>query len=177
MKSGEVYKVVRSSLALWCKANGFKRSKGGMAGWCRPQGAHHVVFWFQCSQSGWDAWAGSKLIVEFQLSGEQVPGYGIRHRLQYFLTDAELEKVRTIQNTVISRYKKPPADHPILQMEERVASWYRSQFDPVKGKYAATDDLWLRYGEESDVKRWCEFILELLPRIVADLGRETTAPH
>ena len=175
MKSGEVYKVVRSSLDPWCRANGFKRAKSGMAGWYRPQGAHHVVFWFQCAQSGWDACAGSKFTVEFQLSNEPVPGSGDRHRLPHFLSEAELETVRVIQNTVISKLKKPPADHPILQMDERVASWYRSQFDPVLKKYESNDDLWLRYCEEADVKRWCEFILERLQRIVADMGRETSS--
>jgi hypothetical protein len=70
VKSTDAYRVIRPVIAPWCKAEGFSRTPGGMLGWQRRQAEEHLVFWFQCSRDGWDDYAGSKFIVEFQLSEE-----------------------------------------------------------------------------------------------------------
>jgi hypothetical protein len=170
MKSTEVYRVARGVLAPWCKAHGFRRTTGGLLGWHKPLGELHLVFWLQCSQDGWDAYAGSKFIVEFQLSRSPQLGAagpeGLRERLPRFLAEHELELVREIQNTVIRSLPQPQPDHLVFKMDQQIVDWYLSEFKEVAGPYRATDDVWLRYWTPEDVKHWAEFLLGVLPRIV-----------
>src|SRR5207247_10335221 len=85
LKSTDVYKEIRRVIGPWAKKQGFTRTTSGMLGWKRPLGNEHLVFWFQCSQSGWDDYAGSKFTVEFQRSETDFIGYAVcRHRLGFF---------------------------------------------------------------------------------------------
>jgi hypothetical protein len=171
MKSTEVYKIIRDTVGPWCKQQGFRRTSGGMLGWHRPEGAEHLVFWFQCSQDGWDAYAGSKFIVEFQVSDSSQIGVGTRrYRLPYFLTEHELNQVRSIQNAVIARLPTPPRDYYIFGLDRNLVDWYQAKFRTVQEPYSSRDDIWLRYHEPADVRRWAEFLLSVLPRVVSEAG-------
>lgn len=167
MKSTEVYKALREVLGPWCKQAGFKRTTGGVLGWHRPlPGGLHQVFWFQCSQDGWDPYRGSKFIVEFQVSGEPAIGVGLqRRRLPRYLDADQLEQVRALQNEVIRRLPKPPTDYFLLQMED-LADWYRAAFRERREPYASNEDIWLRYHQPEDVRRWAEWLLPHLPHLL-----------
>jgi len=173
MKSTEVYREAREVLAPWCKAHGFKRLAGGLLGWHKPFGEMHLIFWLQCSQEGWDPYAGSKFVTEFQFSPlPRIGAHGagcVRHRLPSFLTNDELEFVRENQNKVIRSLPKPPAHHFVLQMDQRTVDWYLAKFKKVEVPYKVTDDIWLRYVNHEDVRCWARFLLGVLPRIVQDL--------
>lgn len=173
MNSTQIYKVVREAIAPWCKQNGFKRTPGGMLGWFKPQGDNFIVFWFQCNQDGWDAYAGSSFCVEFQFSDSHDIGGGaseLRHRLSYFLTLGEREEVRQKQNHVIAKLDYPPKDHFTFQMDANVANWYRQKFIAVEMVYPDKYDIWLRYKDGEDVKTWAEFVLRRLPKVLAQLS-------
>src|SRR5919109_811870 len=146
MKSTEVYKEARQVLAPWCKQQGFKRIPGGMLGWVKHKDNKYVVFWLQCKQSGWDYYAGSSFVVEFQFSpSPRIGAYGadcVRDRLPHFLTEEELGRVREMQNRVIGKLPQPADDYFVLQLEERVVRGYLDMFKPVEQPYAATDDIW-----------------------------------
>ncbi len=167
MKSTEVYRIIRDVIAPWCKTQGFKRTKGGMLGWYKPVGNKFLVFWFQCSMDGWDNFAGSRFVVDTQLSDEPIVGSSIQHqRLPHFLDDAQLEQVRQIQNMVTERLKAPPETYFVLHISPSVREWYLAKFQPITRKYANTDDIWLRYFFPEDVRRWAEFALDHLPSIL-----------
>lgn len=172
MKSTEVYSIVRSALGPWCKQQGFKRTKGGMLGWYRPVGNWFVLFWFQVSLDGWDPYAGSKFIVEFQISDE--PRIGSlravhRSRLPKYLSDDQLERVRELQNRVIARLEKPKRDYHIFQMPENIVTWYLAKFDAVSKRYTQSNDVWLRYRYAEDVEQWAYFIKGVLENLVPSL--------
>lgn len=170
MKSTDVYRVLRNHFAPWCKAAGYRRTKGGMLGWFRPHAGQQLVFWFQCSQHGWDPHTGSQFTAEFQLADRPQPGVGSRNRSRYyeFLTGEELEEVRARQNEVIAALTPPPRGHWSEQLEGRAGEWYRQQFQPVAEPYAVRQDVWLRYGREEDVRRWAEFLLPRCPRMLME---------
>src|SRR5580658_9432206 len=125
MKSPEVYLLLKSELAPWFKSGGFERAKGFL-GWSRPHGDAHTVVWCQVSQSGWDRYAGSEFVVEFQRSlGPVIGGLNARRgRFGSFLSPKEREEVRSIQNTVIAALHFPPTSHPILHVAQQVTDLY-----------------------------------------------------
>ena len=173
VKSTEVYRTARQVLASWCKEHGFGRNKGGMLGWYKPIGEKFIVFWFQVSQDGWDEYAGSKFVVEFQISDKPIIGAGEsnrRWRLPKFLNEDELETVRSVQNAVIAKLKKPSQSYFILQLPDDVVSRYLAKFERVVKQYHPTDDIWLRYKDEEDVERWAVFVKEKLPEVVRFLS-------
>jgi hypothetical protein len=164
VKSTDVYRTAREILAPWFKAEGFKRTRGGMLGWYKPVGDQYLLVWLQLSTDGWDTYAGSEFTVEFQRSGRPVIGEGlVRNRLVGLLTIAELEEARHRQNRVVSKLTKPPPDHDTLRIAPNVAEWYCAKFQPVSEPYRRTDDVWLRYKDEEDVRMWAQFLLRVLP--------------
>jgi hypothetical protein len=173
MKSTEVYREARMVLGPWCKSQGFKRTQGGMLGWQKQVEQKWLTFWLQCSQHGWDTYAGSEFVVEFQLSANSCVGDGgpecFRHRLPFFLHQEELEEVRQIQNDVIGALPRPPADYFVLQMSPDVVNWYLANFAPVERSFVQTDDIWLRYHQPHHVRRWSAFLLQVLPGITTVL--------
>ncbi|MCI0631607.1 MAG: hypothetical protein L0Y44_13235 [Phycisphaerales bacterium] len=172
MKSTEVYKLIREVIGPWCKEQGFKRTTGGMLGWHRPHADQQLVFWFQCSQDGWDPYTGSKFILEFQVAGDPQPGASgaRRYRLPYFLSEAELEEVRAIQNSVIAGLPPPPKDYYVFGLGAATSEWYRGKFQPVPEPYRNQDDIWLRYHTPADVRRWADFVLAVLPTSIRAAG-------
>jgi hypothetical protein len=171
MKSTEVYRLIREVIGPWCKEEGFKRTAGGMLEWHRPHAGQHLVFWFQCGKDGWDPYAGSQFTVEFQVSGDTRPGAaGIRHRLGYFLSEAEREEIRAIQNTVIAALSPPPRDHLAFGLGSAISEWYSGKFRPVTESYKGMADIWLRYHTPAHVRRWADFVLAVLPRLIRAAG-------
>jgi hypothetical protein len=167
MKSAEVYKTLRESLGPWCKVHGFQRTRSAMLGWYKPVREGCLVFWFQCSQDGWDRYAGSKFVVEFQVADSPVPGLGMhRARLARLLDEAQREDLRQHNNCVIMKLRKPDPSYFIFAADQKVIEWYLSNFDPVEEKYRANEDVWLRYGEEEDVRMWARWILGVLPSVL-----------
>ena len=166
MKSTEAYKLLREEMGPWTKAQGFKRAKS-MLSWYRPHKDKHIVFWFQVSKSGWDAFAGSQFTVEFQLSHDPIVGAGDRReRLGKLLSDSVREELRGIQNSVILSLPKPPADYFIFQLSENIQTWYLRGFEPVTEPYSQNTDIWLRYYTSYHVRRWGQFVLQQLPQCI-----------
>ncbi|HEY1208568.1 MAG TPA: hypothetical protein VGE85_04315 [Terracidiphilus sp.] len=170
MKSPEVYSLLKIELAPWFKSEGFKRAKG-LLSWTRPHGDAHIVVWCQVSQYGWDPYAGSQFIVEFQRSSEPVIGYGYknahRERIALLLSPEEREEVRRIQNSVIASLQHPPANHPILHFTQEVTDIYVKQFKAVSEPYPERNDIWFRYASPEHITQWAHFIIGRLPKCVA----------
>jgi hypothetical protein len=88
MKSTEVYRVLRDELAPVLKSLGFKRGKEFLS-WTREHDGLYTVLWCQVSRDGWDDYAGSSFVVEFQRS--EATGVGMpakaRKRINKLLAD------------------------------------------------------------------------------------------
>lgn len=154
MKSREVYRLLHGIVGPWCKAMGFARGRS-LLSYHRPAGAGHEMFWFQCSQSGWDPHAGSKFTLELQWASEPVLGAyaSQRERFGRLMSGDELEQVRFLQNVVIRDLVPPPADHWIHTAESGLRAHYLSSFARDHEPYGPRDDVWLRYASEADVRR------------------------
>jgi len=168
MKSPEVYSQLKSELAPWFKAGGFRRAKGRL-GWSRPHSDAHIVVWCQISQDGWDSYAGSKFVVEFQRSPEPIIGthHARRERLAALLLPEEREEVRSIQNEVIAGLHRPPVSHPTLHVSQQGTEWYLAKFKPVIEPYPERHDIWFRYAAPEHVTRWAQFIVGRLAKCIS----------
>jgi hypothetical protein len=171
MKSTDVYRVIRGVIGPWCKQNGFRKGPGGMLCYVRPQDTRFLLFWFQCSQDGWDAFAGSKFVVEFQFSTlDRLGAFEdecVRDRFPHFLDVPDLKRIREMQNIVIGKLPPPPEDYFMLHAGDKLKNWYLDKFKLVERDYKPDDDIWLRYHDEEDVISWSEFVLEMLPKVLA----------
>lgn len=168
MKSTDVYALLRAELGPWFKSTGFKRAKG-LLSWWRPQGPASTVVWCQISQDGWDDYAGSKFVVEFQRSLDSTPSAmpSRRARLARLMSADARGELLAIQNAVISSLQAPPESYFKLHISESVTRWYRKNFEPVTAAYSERDDVWLRYAAPTHVTNWARFILAQLPACVA----------
>src|ERR1700712_3943526 len=113
MKSTEVYKEINKIIYPKLKANGFKKTKSGMLGFYKLLKEYYLVIWFQCSQDGFDIYAGSKFIVEIQVSrSNEIGGTSIiRHRIPYFLTEKDSGIIAKLENEIKYKLQKPPKTH------------------------------------------------------------------
>ena len=179
MKSTQVYTIIRDVIGPWAKSVGLKRGTRGMLNYVRSGDGLFHTFWFQCSQDGWDSQTGSKFTLEFQESTKPEPGCaGTRIRFFRLLSLDEREHLRSIQNSVISRLSPPLRGHCSHDLEPDAKKWYFEKFELVRQPYPDGDDVWLRYGQDADVRRWAEFILEKLPRLLDEFNaRCQTARH
>jgi len=175
MKSEELYRILRQRLGGWFKDRGFRRSKRGQLGWHRDS----FFLWFQCDKWGWDPHAGSSFFVNVQLSGPPEPWGGPTERLQYFLSELELEEARVLQNRVISKLSPPPPAHMSMLREafaktssdpDALIGALLSQFEPVDYRYRSNQDFSLRYHDVDDVSEWAAFLFRVLPGILEKVG-------
>lgn len=175
MKSTLTYKTLRDVVGPWTKTAGFKRAGGGMLSYVRgAPGAGFHTFWFQCSRDGWDGFAGSKFTLEFQEASEPEPGHsGRRSRFIPLLTADEREQVRSLQNVVIKKLRLPPRDHWAHTLDGETKKLYFAKFDLIRDPLGANDDVWMRYADEADVRRWADFLVRLLPRMIEDFVATT----
>lgn len=170
MTSTELYRLLRSDLGPWFRERGFKAARRTQLGWHRDR----LLIWFQCDKSGWNQYAGASFFVNVQISTKPEPWSGPVERLQRFLSDAELEQMRALQNEVIRTLLPPPREY-VEQMRDAFSK-YRdgsamleamlSDFQPVATPYRQQQDVALRYFRPSDVQRWSTFLLGIFPRIV-----------
>ncbi len=167
MRSQETYSALRARLAPVFKANGFKRART-MLSWARAQGDKYILVWCQVDRGGWDAYAGSKFVIEFQLSYEPVVGTSSirRQRLGKMLHANEREEIRTIQNKVIASLSRPPRSYSMLNISEELSTLYLRQFQPIDEPYSDSEDIWLRYASEDDLDMWAKFIITKLPEFL-----------
>ena len=171
MKADAVARIVREAMKPLAKEHGLKRT--GALGWHAPiPGGEHFVLWFQLSRDGWDTYAGNKMVLELARSPTPTIGCGERARLARFLHDADRALATRMTNDVIAKLVKPPPTHPILAMEARVAHWYLAKFEPMTADFAPRDDLWLRYHDAQDVRRWADFAIARIPRAMEELTPE-----
>jgi len=152
-----------------------------MLSWIRPHGALYEGAWCQADQRGWDSYAGSKFVVEFQLGPEPVIGSKAicRRRIGELLSPAEREEARAVQNRVIGSLRKPPKNYPVLNVCEEVTILYLKEFDLVNQPYGDRDDIWFRYASKEHVDRWAKFLVDRLPNCLQQVAAwdERTPPY
>ena len=167
MKSPEVYAVLREELGPALKSLGFKREKA-LLSWSRQHGGKFTVLWCQVSRDGWDDYAGSKFVVEFQRSENPEAGAPstARARLVKLLTDDQRGEAWRLQSRVIADLSRPPRTHPTLHISADVTRWYLEKFEPLRAAFSPSDDLWLRYAKPEHVRMWAEFLRRVVPACV-----------
>jgi hypothetical protein len=180
MKAKELYRELESALKPWMTTHGFRKRRASRLQFQRLLEGKCQTIWFQCDKWGWDPLAGGKFFVNFTVSESSDPEAGARRdeRLNYFLTDAELEFARAFRNRIVERIPKPTESY----FENLQAQWskyaesaaglvetVRSEFEPETIQYQRHQDFTLRYWQASDVRGWAELVESVLPRAVDEM--------
>ncbi len=173
MKSTEVYKVINSIIYPKLKANGFKKTKSGMLGFYKPLKETYLVIWFQCSQDGFEKYAGSKFTIEIQISKTNEIGTAsiVNHRIPFFLTEEELEIIYHAENEIKENLKKPTKSHYIFSLDESMQKWYLNKFEKLTHQYKKSSDIWFVYFDQANVVKWVQIIDPIINRIISDFER------
>ncbi|WP_317929798.1 hypothetical protein [Halioxenophilus sp. WMMB6] len=161
------HKIVKHNISGQLTNFGYIKTKGAMAGGCKPMNDKFFLFWFQCDKWGWEDNWGSSFTIEFQLSNsDEIAGGSLlqRGRLPTYLSDSELEVMRHKNNEVI---KTTIGFKQQLQVVteadgERIVALGK---EPSDKPYNSNLDPWFHYYLEDDIHFWSTFFLERLPGI------------
>lgn len=108
----------------------------------------------QCSQFGWNPYAGNQFVVEFEMSPEaQLFTGGHRNRLWRLLSELERRAFWEQNNAVIATLPVPDP-HYVAALPPEVQDWYGRKFDPNGSVPDAATDVWFRYYDEQDAAVW-----------------------
>jgi hypothetical protein len=182
MKANELYRVLETQLKPLVTKHGFRKQRASRLVFQRSVGdAYHSV-WFKTGKWGWDSYAGGEFFVTFTVS-ETRDVEGVRRRderLNYFLTDAELEFAREYQNAIVARIPKPPESYfetlqagfarsVSAESAANLIMTVRGYFEPDATPYRRHQDFSLRYWEVADVEGWAGLISSVIPRAIEDM--------
>lgn len=170
MKSTAVYKEISKIIFPNLKSNGFKKTKSGMLGYYKQLKEHYLVFWFQCSRDGFDEFAGSKFIVEIQISNSNEIGTDtiVRHRIPFFLTERDFTEIARTENQIKDKLQKPPKTYFIFNLAEDIQNRYKKKFEKANNSYDKSSDIWFLYFDKTDIKKWIEIIEPMINKIIYD---------
>ena len=105
MKAAELYRILEKELGPPLTARGLRKVRRSRLTFQQLlEGKYHTV-WFQTDHYGWDAHAGGKFFVNFTVSMSPDPEDPERReaRLNFFLSDIELQRARKYQNEIVAR--------------------------------------------------------------------------
>lgn len=174
--SKEFQRLVREIVAPALAAVGFSRPRGvGLGGWVRAERSSWSVVWVQLSRSNYgDTPEGYIFTVEVQLGEQPIAGTAPdRARLYGLVTAAEREEHLAIHNAVAGKARPRPemvGDPTTGNMD-----WYLSAFRPRTEPFDPILDVWFRYTDEADARRWLEFVARVLPGAIDRFVAATTA--
>ena len=168
MKSTEVYKVINEIIFPNLKSTGFKKAKSGMLGFYKQLKKQYLVIWFQCSRDGFDKFAGSKFIVEIQISATNEIGTEstVRKRIPFFLTKYDFENISKIENEIRFKLEKPPITYFIFSLTQDIQNWYKRKFKKTTTKYNNKSDIWFVYSDKADIQKWMKIIEPAINKII-----------
>jgi hypothetical protein len=180
MKAKELYRELESALKPWMTSHGFMKQRASRLLFQKTVGDNYHTIWFQCDKWGWDPLAGGKFFVNFSVSESSDPEAGSRRdeRLNYFLTDAELEFAREFRDQIVERIPKPPESYfktleaqwsRYAESAADLVETVRSEFEPETIPYRRHQDFTLRYWQATDVRGWAELVESVLPRAVDEM--------
>lgn len=162
-KAKDFQRIVREVLAPTLADQGFARPRGvGLGGWVRPEQQGWLVIWTQPSRSNYgDSPEGYTFTVELQLGRQPIAGAGAtRARLYGLLTDAERAEHLAIRNDIVRKTRPHPH---MLGPATGGMGWYLDEFRPRSAPFDRSTDVWFRYTDEDDARRWLGFVARVLP--------------
>ena len=108
--------------------------------------------------------------------------------MNFFLTDAELERARNYRDEIVSRIPKPPESYfaaleagfarsVSFESARSLVDTVRQRFEPEGIPYRRNHDMRLRYWRPEDVEGWASFIAPVLPRAVEQMQTWELPPY
>jgi hypothetical protein len=111
----------------------------------------------QARQSGWDRYAGSLFVVEFEISDTPKLDTGWhRRRLWRVLAEKDRDVFHQLNNLVAVTLPHPDPGF-ISALTPQAAEWYKKAFDPSPMPQPG-DDVWFRYYDQDDATAWGHLI-------------------
>lgn len=116
-------------------------------------GDAHVFYSLQADAKATDAYAGGGFRIQLEKSSAKRPGgvFGCAFFFQ-LLSDAEMDGILKVQNSVIRSFPPPPQEwietYAAQSLDRQYLSWFdpQSDFNPI--------DCWFRYRTTEDLDAW-----------------------
>lgn len=180
MRAKEVRQVIRSVFADWCRAHGFRRTKGHDPGWYHPVEEHFFVVKFWTGLLWSEHWGGGvncSVSVRDQIQRPLGPLQPVVSRpIVSLVSDADRETMRHWYNEAAARTTIPEeSDDPLAKIERGHAETLKI---PLVGPLSAEHDFPMRFHCVDDLRRWAKFVTERLPDWLRVLTADWSAsPH
>ncbi len=180
MRAHEVRQIIRSVFADWCRAHGFRRTKGHDAGWYHPVEEHFFVIKFQPGLFWGEHWGGGVrcwVSVRDQIHRPLGPHQPVVWRpVVSLVSDADRETMRHWYNEAAAKTTVPDeSDDPLAHTERRHAETLKV---PLVEPLPTENDILMRFHTEDDLRRWAKFVLDRLPDWLRVLTADWSAsPH
>jgi hypothetical protein len=169
-KASEVRRIAREELEPTLAGMGFRHGTKHRREWTRTHAEALVTFRLLFSPWNYgDGLDGDEFTGELEVATTATAERAANLRLFHGLTDAQRETFRLLQNLVIA---KIPLDEE--ELDRLPPEWQSDRLVRVAPRWApypAKVDVWFRYHDEVDVRRWCRFIAEVLPGCVEQVVR------
>ena len=172
MLAKDVKRIIRQVFETECRDRGFKRTKRGGLGWYQPVDDHYFVITFRTPRQWNRLWGGfleCKLRIQDQIN-PRIPA--LRKSLDCSIvslaTEADRETMRHWYNEVAAMTTIADGGPDYLtHLERELSEMLRVPLDaPLSAEH--DNELLLRFRTKEDVRRWAVFILQRLPKWMAD---------
>lgn len=157
--SRDVHRLAREELRPVLSRLGLRPNRGQGGGWVAAVAGERLRLRLQLSKwNSADSPNGSEFTVELQMDRNRPVAGG---RLFSVLADQEREELRQIQNLVIA--KLPVEEEELDRLPPQWQADRLARVTPRLAPYPPGEDVWFRYVDEDDVRRWMVFIGRVLP--------------
>jgi hypothetical protein len=146
MRSEEVRQVIRSAFSDWCRAHGFRRTKGHAPGWYHPVEDHFFVIEFERELLWSEHWGGGvscSVSVRDQIHRPLGAHQPVLERpVVSLVSDADREMMRHWYNEAAARTTIPEeTDDPFTKIERQHAQALKI---PQPGSWRLENAFWRR---------------------------------
>ena len=157
--SKAIRKIARDELRPVLTQLGLRPNRRAGGGCATQDSAERLLFRLQLSKwNSVESPDGCEFTAELQVDRSEPVAGG---RLFTLITDQEREEHRQLQNLVIAKLPLDEAELDRLPPEWQADRLVRVA--PRLAPYSRGEDVWFRYVDEVDVRRWMAFIRRVLP--------------
>ena len=184
-RSKEAHAILRGIWAPAMRAAGFKRASSSACAFARERADRcgYVTVGVQISAWG-DSWSGNQFTLNANGAAAKASDYAPTvFRPLSWLTADECAAGMEVERRIRKRFPIPPDDHEVWALAAEPGNTgevFRNALAQLRvvreGMWRPQYDIWLPYFGRTDLQEWGDFLLPLLPGLLARAEAERQPP-